>query len=88
LRARVGDRIALVSVGGISSVDDVWQRLVAGATLVQLYTGFIYEGPLVVRRIHRQLLRRMDEKGVRSVRHLHNWDEAAPRNDALIHLSL
>jgi len=81
LRQRVGDRMALVSVGGISTVDDVWDRLVAGATLVQLYTAFIYEGPLVVHRVHRQLLRRMQDKGVRSVRQLHNWDEnARPRS--------
>ncbi len=39
LRARVGDRIVLVSVGGVEDVDDVWERLLAGATLVQGYTG-------------------------------------------------
>ncbi|MCA2181117.1 quinone-dependent dihydroorotate dehydrogenase [Nonomuraea glycinis] len=58
LRAKVGDRIVLVSVGGVENVDDVWERLLAGATLVQGYTGWIYGGPLWAARIHRQLARR------------------------------
>ena len=58
LRAKVGDRLVLVSVGGVEDVDDVWERLLAGATLVQGYTGWIYGGPLWAARIHRQLARR------------------------------
>ena len=46
LRARVGDRLVLIAVGGIETPDDAWARLRAGATLVQAYTGFIYGGPL------------------------------------------
>jgi dihydroorotate dehydrogenase len=45
LRARVGDRLAIISVGGVTTPDDVRARLAAGADLVQGYTGFIYEGP-------------------------------------------
>jgi dihydroorotate dehydrogenase len=45
LRARVGDRLAIISVGGVTTPDDVRTRLAAGADLVQGYTGFIYEGP-------------------------------------------
>ncbi|QGG42623.1 quinone-dependent dihydroorotate dehydrogenase [Aeromicrobium yanjiei] len=45
LRARVGDRLALISVGGVTTPDDVRARMAAGADLVQGYTGFIYEGP-------------------------------------------
>jgi dihydroorotate dehydrogenase len=55
LRARAGDRLALISVGGIETGADAWERLQAGATLVQAYTGFIYGGPLWPRRIHREL---------------------------------
>jgi dihydroorotate dehydrogenase len=55
LRARVGDRLVLIAVGGIETGDDAWQRLEAGATLVQAYTGFIYGGPLWPRRVHREL---------------------------------
>jgi dihydroorotate dehydrogenase len=51
LRARVGDRMALISVGGIETADDVRARLAAGADLVQIYTGFIYGGPLTPYRL-------------------------------------
>ena len=45
LRERVGDRLALIGVGGVTTPDDVRERLSAGADLVQAYTGFIYGGP-------------------------------------------
>lgn len=45
LRSRVGNRLALISVGGVSTEDDVHKRLALGADLVQGYTGFIYGGP-------------------------------------------
>ena len=57
VRERTGERLVLISVGGVESADDVLQRLRAGASLVQLYTAFVYEGPLLLWRIHRQLLR-------------------------------
>jgi len=55
LRARVGSRVTLIAVGGIETSEDAWQRIRAGATLVQSYTGFIYGGPAWPRRIHREL---------------------------------
>ncbi|MFI6603198.1 quinone-dependent dihydroorotate dehydrogenase [Nonomuraea sp. NPDC050536] len=67
LRARVGDRLTLVSVGGVEDVDDVWERLLAGATLVQGYTGWVYGGPLWASRIHRQLSRRLRRHGYKSI---------------------
>jgi dihydroorotate dehydrogenase len=67
LRARVGDRITLISVGGVESVDDVWQRLCAGATLVQIYSAFVYEGPLLPRRLHQGLRDKLQAAGKRSV---------------------
>ncbi|WP_449061361.1 quinone-dependent dihydroorotate dehydrogenase [Planomonospora algeriensis] len=70
LRARVGDRLTLVSVGGVEDVDDVWERLLAGATLVQGYTGLIYHGPLWAYRIHRGLARRMRRHGVSDLREI------------------
>ena len=59
LRARAGDALVLVSVGGVESADDVWERLQAGATLVQAYTGFVYGGPGWPRRVNRELARRL-----------------------------
>ncbi|WP_139978739.1 quinone-dependent dihydroorotate dehydrogenase [Nocardioides litoris] len=55
LRERVGPDLALVGVGGISTVDDARERLEAGADLLQAYTAFIYEGPLWPRRIAKGL---------------------------------
>ena len=63
LRARVGDRLVLVAVGGIESPEDAWARVRAGATLVQLYTGFIYGGPLTPRRLASGLARLARQAG-------------------------
>jgi dihydroorotate dehydrogenase len=70
LRARLGDRVTLIAVGGIETADDAWQRIRAGASLVQAYTGFIYGGPTWPRRIHRQLADK-----VRAA-HLHSIEQA------------
>ena len=53
LRARIGDSMAIVSVGGVETPTETKERLEAGATLVQGYTGFIYCGPLWARKINR-----------------------------------
>ena len=53
LRGRVGDRLALVGVGGVTTPQDVRDRLDAGADLVQAYTGFVYGGPLWPARLAR-----------------------------------
>lgn len=57
LRVRVGPGMTLVGVGGISGPEDARAFLDAGATLLQGYTGFIYEGPFWAARIHRGLAR-------------------------------
>ena len=44
-------KIPIIGVGGIFTATDAWEKIAAGASLVQLYTGFIYEGPLVARRL-------------------------------------
>ncbi len=53
LRANLPSEIVIVSVGGVFSPADVSQRLKLGASLVQGYTGFVYEGPLWARKINR-----------------------------------
>lgn len=55
LNQRIAGRIAIVSVGGVETTEDVRQRLSSGATLVQGYTGFIYAGPFWARKINREL---------------------------------
>jgi dihydroorotate dehydrogenase len=61
LRDAGGDKLALVSVGGIATSADAATRLDAGATLLQAYTAFIYEGPLFAWRIHRGLAKRLSD---------------------------
>ena len=67
LRARTGDRLLLVASGGIETPDDAWERIEAGATLLQAYTGFSYGGPLWPRRIHRGLSARARAAGFASI---------------------
>ncbi len=55
LKEIVGDRLAIISVGGVTTAEDVVERLAAGADLVQGYTAFLYEGPLWAARINRGL---------------------------------
>jgi dihydroorotate dehydrogenase len=63
LRERAGDRLVLIAAGGIETPDDAWERLTAGATLIQAYTGFVYGGPLWPRRMHAGLARRARAAG-------------------------
>ncbi|MEV0355131.1 quinone-dependent dihydroorotate dehydrogenase [Nocardia sp. NPDC050697] len=67
LHRRVGGRLALVSVGGIETVDQAWERILAGASLLQGYTGFIYGGPFWARRIHRGIAARLRAAGYREL---------------------
>ncbi|WP_434969772.1 quinone-dependent dihydroorotate dehydrogenase [Microbacterium sp. bgisy207] len=57
VRSLVPDDFCVISAGGVESADDVRERLHAGATLVQGYTGFLYRGPLWARQISRGLAR-------------------------------
>jgi dihydroorotate dehydrogenase len=63
LRERLGDGPAIVSVGGVQSAEDVAARLAAGATLVQVYTAFVYGGPLWPARVQRGLARQLRAAG-------------------------
>jgi dihydroorotate dehydrogenase len=67
LYKRVGDRLVLISVGGIETADDAWDRITSGASLVQGYTGFIYGGGLWAKHIHDGIARRLHDGGFASV---------------------
>ena len=49
----------VIGVGGIHSAEDALEKLAAGASLIQLYTGFIYEGPALVKQINKAILKQM-----------------------------
>lgn len=63
LREQLGPHFPVIGVGGIMSPDDAVEKIKAGADLVQIYTGFVYEGPGFVRRINQRLLETEDLKG-------------------------
>ena len=67
LRAQTDGRLVLVSVGGIETAQDAWERIRAGATLVQAYTGFIYGGPAWPSQINRGLVERLEAAGAASI---------------------
>jgi dihydroorotate dehydrogenase len=67
LYRRVGDRLVLISVGGIETADDAWDRITSGASLLQGYTGFIYGGGLWAKHIHDGLARTLHEDGFESL---------------------
>jgi dihydroorotate dehydrogenase len=52
----------IMGVGGIHSVEDALEKLDAGATLLQIYTGFIYEGPMLNKRINKAILSRLNNE--------------------------
>lgn len=57
LHERSGGRFPIIGVGGIMSPDDALEKLDAGASLVQVYSGFIYEGPAFVKNINKAILK-------------------------------
>lgn len=63
-----GGKIPLIGVGGIFSGGDAYQKIRAGASLVQLYSALVYEGPLVVRRIKRDLAALLKRDGFASLK--------------------
>jgi dihydroorotate dehydrogenase len=67
LRATAGPALPLIGVGGIDSAETAWERIAAGASLVQVYTGWIYEGPALVPQILQGLLHQLDRHGLRTI---------------------
>ncbi|MGI8632024.1 MAG: quinone-dependent dihydroorotate dehydrogenase [Solirubrobacterales bacterium] len=67
---RTQGQVTLVSVGGVESAQDVFDRVLAGANLVQAYTAFIYGGPLWPYRVNRDLGRLVEAAGVQSIEEL------------------
>jgi dihydroorotate dehydrogenase len=60
-------RLPIIGVGGIFNAEDAYDKIRAGASALQIYTGFIYEGPAAVKRINRGLIRLLERDGFKSV---------------------
>lgn len=65
-RASAGE-IPLIGAGGIATADEAWERIRAGASLVQLYSAMVYDGPGIARRIAHGLARRLEREGMGSI---------------------
>lgn len=70
LRARVGDRLVLIAAGGVETVADAVARIRAGATLVQVYTALIYDGPALPAAMARGIARQVSAAGCETVEEL------------------
>jgi len=66
-RSASGGSIPLIAAGGIENAEDAWDRIVAGASLVQLYSAMVYEGPGLAKRIAHGLAERLRRSGMSSI---------------------
>jgi dihydroorotate dehydrogenase len=60
-------KLPIIGVGGIFTAEDAWEKITAGASVIQVYTGWVYEGPWMVRRILEGLLHKLKERGLTSI---------------------
>ncbi|MEO0839209.1 MAG: quinone-dependent dihydroorotate dehydrogenase [Cyanobacteria bacterium J06643_5] len=60
-------KIPVIGVGGIFSAEDAWDKITAGACLVQIYTGWVYQGPGIIRQILKGLLLKLEQNGLNSI---------------------
>lgn len=66
-RSESGGELPLIAVGGIENADDAWERIAAGASLIQLYSALVFEGPSLAARIARGLAERLRRSGKASM---------------------
>jgi dihydroorotate dehydrogenase len=66
-RVATGGALPLIAAGGIASAEDAWARITAGASLVQLYSALVYEGPGLAQRINRGLIAILEREGIKSI---------------------
>ena len=61
-------KIPIIGVGGINSGKSAYEKITAGASLLQLYTGFVYEGPLIAKNIKKELIQILKEEGLDNIK--------------------
>ncbi len=67
IRRNAGDSLSIIGVGGISSAEDAYEKIRAGASLIQVYTGFVYQGPTLARDINIGLLALLQRDGFQTI---------------------
>ena len=61
------NKIKIIGVGGVDSGQSAYQKIISGASLVQLYTGMIYQGPSIASKISEELIKILDKEGVKNI---------------------
>jgi dihydroorotate dehydrogenase len=67
IHQQTGGKLPIIGVGGIFTADDAWEKITAGASLIQVYTGWTYNGPWMVDRILVGLLAKLEARGLASI---------------------
>ena len=65
---KVGNKIPIIGVGGVNSGKSAYEKIIAGASLLQLYTGFVYRGPTAAKDIKKELIEILKNKGIKSIK--------------------
>jgi dihydroorotate dehydrogenase len=65
--------LPIIGVGGIFSLDDAWEKITAGASLLQIYTGWLYRGPWLVSNILQGLTEKLEANGLTNINQAVGW---------------
>ena len=60
-------KLPIIGVGGVFNAEDAWEKITAGASLIQIYTALVYEGPGVVKSIATGLLEKLEASGLKEI---------------------
>ena len=63
----VGKQIKIIGVGGVDSAKSAYEKILSGATLVQLYTGMVYRGPRIAAQINNGLIKILEQEGINNI---------------------
>ncbi len=64
---KLNGKIPIIGVGGIDSGEAAFEKITAGASAIQLYTGMVYKGPMIVKEIKKDLIQKLNEKGFKNI---------------------
>ena len=62
------NKIPIIGVGGVSSGKSAYEKIIAGASLLQLYTGFVYKGPSAAKDIKKELIQILKYEGIKNIK--------------------
>ena len=65
---QLGGKIPIIGVGGVNSGKSAYEKIIAGASLLQLYTGFVYRGPSTAKDIKKELIQILKEEGIKNIK--------------------